>query len=198
MGYLIIQMLLCLLAAALVGFLLGWWIRGARCRTSLEEIEASWRKRLDGCEAELVAMRDTAGDNENEIESLLADRSRLRNELEAAEGKAKSRSAEIDRLKSQLVGAAPAAATVVDPDDLTKIEGVGPKISQLLHDAGYLTFTSVANATAEALKAVLDAVGEGFKMHDPTTWPQQARLAAEGRWSELEDLQDRLDGGKIT
>jgi len=198
MGYLIIQMLLCLLAAALVGFLLGWWIRGAGCRTSLEEIEASWRKRLDGCEAELVTMRDTAGDNEKEIESLIADRSRLRNELEAAEGKAKSRSAEIARLKSQLVGAAPAAATVADPDDLTKIEGVGPKISQLLHNAGYLTFTSVANATAEVLKAVLDAAGERFKMHDPITWPQQARLAAEGRWSELEDLQDRLDGGKVT
>jgi len=33
-------------------------------------------------------------------------------------------------------------------------------------------------------------------MHDPGSWPQQAGLAAEGKWDELQTLQDNLDGGK--
>ncbi|HBY69766.1 MAG TPA: 50S ribosomal protein L21, partial [Flavobacteriaceae bacterium] len=28
------------------------------------------------------------------------------------------------------------------------------------------------------------------------TWPQQAQLAADGKWDELEKLQDELDGGR--
>ena len=146
MGYLISQMLFCLLAAALLGFLLGWWMRGTRCRRELDDLERSWRERWD---AERV---------------------------------------EVNTLHT-------AAPTGID--DLTRIEGVGPKIAELLQAAGYSSFAGVAAAGGEALKQVLDNAGERFQMHDPTTWPEQARLAAEGRWRELEELQDRLDGGKL-
>ena len=40
------------------------------------------------------------------------------------------------------------------------------------------------------------AAGERFQMHDPTSWPDQAKLAAEGRWDELKELQDILQGGR--
>jgi len=33
-------------------------------------------------------------------------------------------------------------------------------------------------------------------MHDPGSWPRQSRLAADGKWNELEKLQDELDGGR--
>jgi hypothetical protein len=33
-------------------------------------------------------------------------------------------------------------------------------------------------------------------MHDPTTWPEQAKMAADGNWDELKTLQDNLKGGK--
>ncbi len=198
MGYLIAQMLLCLLAAALLGFLLGWWLRGARCRKSLDDLEASWRGRLDDCQAELKSARESVADGD-EVETLRADFDRVRSELEVAEGRVERRSSEIEDLKSQLAAIVPAAGSVAvgDPDDLTKIEGIGPKISSLLHAAGYSTFAAVAEATVEALQGVLNDAGDRFQMHDPTTWPQQAQLAAEGRWNELEQFQDLLEGGKI-
>ena len=82
------------------------------------------------------------------------------------------------------------------PDDLKKIEGVGPKISELLAAAGYDTFTKLSAAAPEKLKEVLSEAGPRYQMHDTTTWPQQAGLAAAGKWDELEKLQDELDGGK--
>ena len=82
------------------------------------------------------------------------------------------------------------------PDDLKKIEGVGPKISELLAAGGYETFQKLSEADPEKLKALLLEAGSRYKMHDPTTWPQQAGLAAAGEWDQLKELQDRLDGGK--
>jgi len=81
-------------------------------------------------------------------------------------------------------------------DDLTKIEGVGPKIASLLAEGGFDTFAKLASADLNALKVVLDNAGPRFKSHNPTTWPQQAGLAAAGNWDELKELQDRLDGGR--
>ena len=82
------------------------------------------------------------------------------------------------------------------PDKLTKVEGIGPKIAEKLNEAGFMTFKDVANATLEQLKAVLDEAGSRYRMHDPGTWAEQADLAANGKWDELEKLQDELDGGK--
>ncbi|MCB0662914.1 MAG: 50S ribosomal protein L27 [Saprospiraceae bacterium] len=90
--------------------------------------------------------------------------------------------------------AAPAANG--DADDLKKIEGVGPKIASLLNDAGILTFVQLAETDPEKIKEILAEAGNRYKMHDPTTWPTQAGLAAAGNWEELEKLQDELKGGR--
>ncbi|MEL6864915.1 MAG: DUF4332 domain-containing protein [Bacteroidota bacterium] len=81
-------------------------------------------------------------------------------------------------------------------DDLKKIEGIGPKIASLLNAAGIVTFADLSKATQKTLKAVLTEAGNRFKMHDPTTWPKQAKLAAQGKWDELKKLQDELNGGR--
>lgn len=81
-------------------------------------------------------------------------------------------------------------------DDLKKIEGIGPKISELLQNGGIKTFAQLADAKVEKLKEILEAAGSRYKMHDPTTWPQQSALAATGKWDELKVLQDELQGGK--
>jgi len=91
---------------------------------------------------------------------------------------------------------APAPVASEGPDDLKKIEGIGPKISELLSNAGYDTFTKLSAAAPDKLKEILLEAGSRYKMHDPTTWPQQAGLAAAGAWDELKELQDKLDGGK--
>lgn len=93
--------------------------------------------------------------------------------------------------------AAPAAAApAAKNDDLKKIEGVGPAIEKLLHAAGITTFAGMAATAPEKIKEVLVEAGSRFGFHDPSTWPQQAGLAAEGKWDELKKLQDELEGGK--
>ncbi len=84
----------------------------------------------------------------------------------------------------------------IKADDLKKIEGIGPKISELLNAAGIVTFGQLADSSAESLKEILENAGGRMKMHNPTTWPKQAELAAAGKWDELKELQDRLDGGR--
>lgn len=86
----------------------------------------------------------------------------------------------------------------VVPDDLTKIEGIGPKIAELLQQAGFVTFTQVSQTETSQLQHVLDAAGAHFKLADPSTWPQQAQLAAAGKWEELQAYQDSLRGGRVT
>lgn len=81
-------------------------------------------------------------------------------------------------------------------DDLTKIEGIGPKIEGLCHNAGIYTFQQLSVSSVEKLKVMLTAAGPRYQMHDPATWPAQAKLAANGKWDELKTMQDNLKGGK--
>lgn len=88
------------------------------------------------------------------------------------------------------------ATETVAADDLTKIEGIGKKINELLAAAQIVSFKDLSKASAKKLKGILEAAGNKFKMHDPATWPKQAKLAAAGKWEELEVLQKELTGGK--
>lgn len=91
--------------------------------------------------------------------------------------------------------AAPKAAPAV-ADDLTKIEGVGPKIADLLKAAGIVTFADLSAAKAATVKGILETAGKRFQMHDPSSWAEQAKLASKGEWEKLAKLQETLKGGK--
>ncbi len=81
-------------------------------------------------------------------------------------------------------------------DDLTKIEGIGPKIAQVLADAGITTFAALASTSAARLREILNAAGSRYRITDPTTWPEQATHAAAGDWGTFNDLVARLKAGK--
>ena len=83
-----------------------------------------------------------------------------------------------------------------EPDDLRRIEGIGPKISALLQTAGLTTFAQVAATEAASLRQILRE--GGIRMANPATWPEHAQLAAAGEWEALEALQDQLKGGRRT
>lgn len=89
-----------------------------------------------------------------------------------------------------------AVKETANSDDLTIIEGIGPKIADLLRNEGIDTFAKLAKTKAEKVKDVLVAAGSRYKMHDPTTWVKQAKLAADGKMDELEQLKKELIGGK--
>jgi large subunit ribosomal protein L15 len=88
------------------------------------------------------------------------------------------------------------AAKKSDGDDLKKIEGIGPKIAEVLVAAGVDTFEKLSTADTDALKGILAEAGGNLASHNPTTWPQQAALAAAGQWDELKELQEKLLGGR--
>ena len=81
------------------------------------------------------------------------------------------------------------------PDDHKIVEGIGPKISELLVAGGITTWAELAATDITKIKNILTEAGSRYKMHDPGTWPKQAGLAAEGKWDELKEYQDYLEGG---
>lgn len=80
------------------------------------------------------------------------------------------------------------------PDNLTIIEGIGPKISGILQAAGIATFSQLADLEPAQIKKILTQ--GGIRLGDPTTWPDQARLAAGGDLAALKEFQDRLIAGR--
>ena len=80
------------------------------------------------------------------------------------------------------------------PDDLTVIEGIGPKIAGILQSAGITTFNQLADTDVHHLRSILDE--GGIRLADPRSWAEQARLAAAGDQAGLRALQDRLTAGR--
>ncbi len=80
-------------------------------------------------------------------------------------------------------------------DDLTKIEGVGPKAAEALTNAGLETFAKVAKAKADKMKDILTEASSRLAHLDTTSWPKQAKMAADEKWDELKTWQDSVKGG---
>ncbi len=99
--------------------------------------------------------------------------------------------------KAEAPKAAAPKAEATAADDLKKVEGIGPKIAGLLNDAGINTFAELAATDADKIKEILSEAGSRYASHDPTTWPAQAKMAADGEWDKLQAWQDELDGGKV-
>jgi len=97
----------------------------------------------------------------------------------------------VEKLAAKIMGFAGA-----NPEDLKIIEGIGPKIEELLKNNGIRNWQELAFTTTDEIQDLLAASGKNFRLADPSSWPQQALLAAEGKWKELKDYQDFLQGGK--
>lgn len=80
-------------------------------------------------------------------------------------------------------------------DDLKKIEGIGPKIADLLNADGITTFAQLSKAPKKQLATILEKAGPRFRLAKPDTWQEQAKLAAAGKTDALKKLQDELKGG---
>lgn len=107
----------------------------------------------------------------------------------------KKAEAKVEAPKAETKKAAPKKATKAKADDLKKIEGAGPKAAEALVNAGLDTFAKVAKTDAAKLSEILSEASSRLAHIVTDTWPKQAGLAADGKWDELKELQDRLDGG---
>ncbi|GAB1856086.1 hypothetical protein MHTCC0001_09210 [Flavobacteriaceae bacterium MHTCC 0001] len=145
-------------------------------------------------------------DCKEKVASLEAQLEACRNSKIALEGDLKTTKAS---LASSLASATAVALIPFDADaakavfgkkikenDLTVVEGIGPKIQELFHNHDVTTWKALSECSVERCQEVLDSGGERFKIHKPGTWPKQAQLAYEGKWEALLKWQDELDGGK--
>jgi predicted flap endonuclease-1-like 5' DNA nuclease len=167
---------------------------------------AKLQAELDACNAKL---KSSTSDDASDKASI----SKLQAELDTCNANSTKLSATIKSLEGEmgslkLAAAAPklipfdAAAALavfgkkVNQDDLKLVEGIGPKIEELFHAAGIKTWKALSETSIERCKEILDAAGERFQIHNPGTWPKQCELMYEGKWQELKEWQDKLDGGK--
>lgn len=101
----------------------------------------------------------------------------------------------LDALKAELQGGVRRPAN--EPkDDLAVIEGIGPKIAEILYQNGIKTYGQLARMEPARLRLLLDEAGPAYRMADPTSWPEQASWAAVGNWGRLQTLKDELDAGR--
>lgn len=129
----------------------------------------------------------------DDVERPIADESPLEEDIDAEEVQGET---------SEVVEEAPIEAEKVNSDgreapledDLTKIEGIGPKIAEIFVEAGIKTFEDLSSSKVGDLRNILEE--HKLSSHDPKTWSKQATLAKHGKWDELKELQDELKGGK--
>lgn len=82
------------------------------------------------------------------------------------------------------------------PKDLELVEGIGPKIAELLIEHGILDLADLAAEPVERLREILGTAGRRFRLANPGSWPEQAALGAAGLWDALSELQARLKAGR--
>lgn len=73
-------------------------------------------------------------------------------------------------------------------DDLLKIPGINKKTAALLKKEGVISFAGLSKYSIKNLKELLVSAGDAYGKADPTLWPKQAKLAAAGKWEELNAL----------
>ena len=143
----------------------------------------------------LTAQVEERGKTISQLESELGERDARIQDLERGVEEAKA-VASLPTQEGRAGTPLPDLAPVMPsrPDDLKRIEGIGPKIASLLGAAGITTFAQLANTDVGRLQQILR--NAHLEMADPTSWPEQAGLAAAGDWAGLQVLQNELKGGR--
>jgi predicted flap endonuclease-1-like 5' DNA nuclease len=148
------------------------------------------RVKLTQAEAEIERLTEQLRKAKSDLMLAESERNALREQLANASGGA------LESMKAAAPKSITFAGAKYKWDDLKIVEGIGPKIAELLINAGINTWKTLSETAVDKLKEILEAGGPNFQIHDPGTWPSQARLADEGNWDELKKLQDELSGGK--
>lgn len=214
MPYTLSMALLWVSLAVLLGIVIGWLMRSVVAKRQIERARSN---HLDNVELERLRARVA------ELEPAAAERDALRAELATTPAAptpehrdvsgdvepdvdrdvdpdvGRDAGGDVDRSSgssgSDLDEAAAILGRPVTLDDLTVVEGIGPKVADLCAGIGITTWRDLAATEVSLLRTMLHDAGSRFRTHDPSTWPEQARLLAAGRWAEFRLLTDGLTGG---
>ena len=180
-----------LLIAALLGFLIGYYMARGRARRKIATLEE-----------EKAALEEKVRKLEAELRTAEADKNSLRGDIRRMDDEIASLRLTIDKLEKEERLLAETAAVKGEAsarphaaaDDLKAVLGIGPKISRLLINRGISTWKALSETAPESLREILVTDGgERFRVHNPDSWPHQARLLNEERWDELKELQGKLE-----
>ncbi|MWB96287.1 hypothetical protein GON26_18135 [Flavobacterium sp. GA093] len=180
----------CILIPVLVGLIcgiLGYLLGKMNSKGGDDSLAVSLQSDLDACRANTKNLN-------TKIASLEADLAAKANISAAVAPQAFAKAAPVILFDGAL--AATVLGKKIKENDLKIVEGIGPKIETLFNDAGIKTWKELSETTTEKLQAILDAAGENYAIHNPSTWAKQASLAYQGKWQELKDWQQGLLGGK--
>lgn len=153
-------------------------------------------------------------DNSAELKSLRDKNSRLQSDLDACNKKliAKPSGGNISSSLGATSTSAASAARVIafdgnaartifgkaiKEDDLKVVEGIGPKIGEMFREAGIKTWKALSETSVASCQEILNKGGQRYKVHDPASWPMQAKMCYEGKWKELYKWQKEHDYGKL-
>ncbi|MFY0712254.1 hypothetical protein J1D01_01140 [Seonamhaeicola sp. NFXS20] len=180
------------LISAILGYLLGRLVGGG----SSEESD-----KIAKLEADLEACLKSKKTLKNDLDTCLTSKETYKRELNTAKASlansfVANSTDEVALIPFNATAAKAVFGKKIKENDLTVVEGIGPKIQGLFHNHDVKTWKALSECSIEKCQEVLKSGGDRFKMHNPGTWTKQAKLAYEGKWQELKDWQDQLDGGK--
>lgn len=183
-----------------VGGCIGWALRALKCRADLAAARPAT------VDDEVERMRERLAD----LDQVVAERDRLRMQVAdmrhsdspgvvgATAASAPEPASEASAASSDLDldTATAAIGRPIRIDDLTVVEGIGPRIGELCNRIGITTWRGLAEADVAELRSMLTDAGSRYRRHDPTTWPEQAACLADGRWADFVALTDGFAGDR--
>lgn len=187
--------ILCILIPIIVGLicaLLGYFL--GRLVEKKSKVYKKLRADLEACRKENERQLSVNSTLKSEVDSCNKRFNLLQSDFEAF--KLKSGVQLPEELPFDSVLASSVFGKSIAENDLKIVEGIGPKIEELFHNAGIKTWKALAETSVEKCQQILENAGDKFKMHKPATWPKQSEMAYLGKWKELKEWQDVLDGGK--
>lgn len=217
-----------LAAGLLLGILISWlyWRQKIRERDEhIEELETSLMKKVEDLnarareqETKLERLNSKLSQKEKETKDLntkiqkkddtiksyeekVADLEKQNSDelarAEAAEARARELESSLTE-KEQEIATLSARAKAMQ-DDLSFLDGIGPKVSAVLRLAGITSFARLASTDVDGIREILEAENPNLlRLTDPSTWSEQARMAAEGDWESLLALQNDLKNARRT
>ena len=142
-----------------------------------------------GNSRELEAALDQLRTTNNDLQ---ADLSQCQERLEEQSSQLSHKEIPFDAHKAKTI-----FGRFIKQDDLKIVEGIGPKIEGLFHNYNIKTWKDLSNITVSKCREVLDSGGEKYRLHDPASWPMQARMCYEGKWKDLYRWQEEHKHGKL-
>ncbi len=164
---------LLLLAVGIIGFLIGFFLRGGKKDASTESELADLKRKSNSLESELEACK-----------------AKLAAAGEAANGGRKAHEFDYKTAKAIF-------GKTIKENDLKVIEGIGPKIEGLFHNFDIKTWDALAHISVAKCQEVLQSGGDRYRVHDPSSWPMQAKMCHEGKWKQLHRWQVEHKHGKL-